>query len=160
MIFKFFQKSKCYGLWVACFVILAMLFFVISPAKADSGYEGNLLNTDNIEEPTKQEEDKTPMQRLENIGGKSGFAESEVPTDRAGEVLPVYLGGVVNAALSLLGVIFFALMVYGGFLWLYAGGNDEQVTKAKSIMIRALIGFIIVIFAGGITQFVLYSAGR
>lgn len=194
---------KCYGLWVACFVILAMLFFITPVAKAASiqcdkvyadclqqqcastqdgfgvpetncvqgcrdqqteceypDYPESLLNTDNIKEPTRQEENKTPMQRLENIGGKSGFADSGVPTDTAGEVLPAYLGAITRGAMVLLGVIFFALMVYGGFLWLYAGGNDEQVTKAKSIIIRALIGFLIVIFAGGITQFILYYAGR
>ena len=74
--------------------------------------------------------------------------------------LPYYLGSIVRVALSLLGVIFFALTIYGGFLWLYAGGNEEQVKKAKAIITRAIIGLIITLFAGGITQFVIYYFGR
>ena len=69
-------------------------------------------------------------------------------------------GRIVRGALLLLGVIFFALTVYAGILYLTAGGNEEQVKKATTILKSAVIGLFIVIFAGAITQFVVGYAAR
>lgn len=63
-------------------------------------------------------------------------------------------GRIVRAALVLLGVIFLVLTIFGGSLYLTAGGNEEQVKKAKSVLIRAAIGLVIVLFAGAVTQFI------
>lgn len=62
---------------------------------------------------------------------------------------------VVNTFLSLLGVIFLIIIIYAGFLWMTAGGNDEQVTKAKKWLTNSVIGVIIVIAAYAISYFVL-----
>jgi len=62
---------------------------------------------------------------------------------------------VINSVLGLLGVIFLVLIIYAGFLWMTATGNDEQVTKAKNILIRAIIGVIIIVAAYAISFFVL-----
>lgn len=87
--------------------------------------------------------------KLENIGNAFG-----VPTDgRAAD--PVGIAGlIVRAALTLIGLIFLILTVYGGSLYLTAGGNEETVKKAKNIIVRAMIGVLIVVFAGAITQFI------
>ncbi len=63
-------------------------------------------------------------------------------------------GRIVRAALVLLGVIFLVLTIFGGSLFLTAGGNEEQVKKAKAVLIRAAIGLVIVLFAGAMTQFI------
>ena len=62
---------------------------------------------------------------------------------------------VINAILGLLGIIFLVLTLYAGFLWMTAAGNDEQVTKAKSILTAAIIGVVIIVAAYAITNFVL-----
>lgn len=62
---------------------------------------------------------------------------------------------VINGVLGLLGVIFLALTVYAGFLWMTAQGNDENVKKAKGILTTAIIGIIIIIAAYAITNFVI-----
>ena len=69
-------------------------------------------------------------------------------------------GRIVRGALLLLGVIFFALTVYAGILYLTAGGNEEQVKKSTTILKGAVIGLLIVIFAGAITQFVTSYSSR
>lgn len=74
--------------------------------------------------------------------------------------LPGLAGRIVRAALVLVGVIFFALMVYGGSMYLTAGGNEEQVKKSRSVLVRATIGLFIVIFAGSITQFIVGRVAR
>ncbi|MFH1291987.1 MAG: hypothetical protein ABIH87_02210 [bacterium] len=61
---------------------------------------------------------------------------------------------IVNISLSFLAVIFFALLSYGGFIWMKALGNTEDTERAKDIIQAAMIGLIIVLFAYGITYFV------
>ena len=65
------------------------------------------------------------------------------------------LGTVVQAVLSLVGIIFLSLMVYAGYLWMTAMGEEEQVKKAKTIIRQSLIGLIITVGAYSITAFVL-----
>ncbi|MFA6198214.1 MAG: hypothetical protein WC734_03635 [Patescibacteria group bacterium] len=62
---------------------------------------------------------------------------------------------VIKWILGFLGVIGVILVVYAGFLWMTAAGNDEQISKAKGIITAAIIGLIIVILAFAIVQFVL-----
>ncbi|MBT4856646.1 hypothetical protein HON52_00460 [Candidatus Uhrbacteria bacterium] len=61
---------------------------------------------------------------------------------------------IINPLMSLVGVIFLVLMIYGGFLWMTAGGNSSQVDKAKNILITAVIGTVIISAAYAITNFV------
>jgi hypothetical protein len=64
------------------------------------------------------------------------------------------LSNLITTILSLLGVIFVALSVYGGFLYLTARGNDEQTKKALSIITRAVIGLVIILSAYAISYFI------
>jgi hypothetical protein len=56
--------------------------------------------------------------------------------------------------LSLTGIIFLALTVYAGFLWMTARGNDEQIGTSKKIITAAAIGLAITLMAYAITVFV------
>ncbi|MFA5093600.1 MAG: hypothetical protein WC543_06675 [Candidatus Omnitrophota bacterium] len=64
------------------------------------------------------------------------------------------VGLVVNAVLSLVGIIFFALTLYAGLRWMTARGDSAAVDKAKDILESAAIGLIIVISAYAIVNFV------
>lgn len=64
------------------------------------------------------------------------------------------IGKVVGAALAFLGVVFFVLMIYGGYLWMFSMGNEQTVTKAKDVVIAAAIGLIIILMAYVITSFI------
>lgn len=66
--------------------------------------------------------------------------------------VPFIIGKIIQIILSFLGVIFLVLMVYGGYLWMTGGGNEEQIAKAKNIMGTAVIGLIIVLAAYAITN--------
>ena len=66
---------------------------------------------------------------------------------------------LMNAALSLLAAVCVGLLVYAGFLWVWARGNQEEVTKAKDIIQGTVIGLVIVLAALGITQFVFTTVG-
>lgn len=61
---------------------------------------------------------------------------------------------VINAFLGLIGVLFLIYMLYAGYNWLTAQGDEEKVTKAKDTIRRAIIGVIIVVAAYAISIFV------
>ncbi len=78
-------------------------------------------------------------------GGDSGFWNKS---------LPEIIGLIIKIILSFLGVIFLVLMIYGGYTWMTARGNEQQVTKAKDLIIAAVIGLIIVLSAYAITAYI------
>ena len=59
----------------------------------------------------------------------------------------VFVGEIIKVALTLIGTIFVAYTVYGGFLIMTANGNDENITKARSIITQGTIGVAIVLSA-------------
>ncbi len=73
--------------------------------------------------------------------------------------LALLIGKFVAQLMSFVGVIFFVLMIYGGFLWMTAQGNEEQIKKAKSLITGAVIGIIIIFSAYAITSFVVTNVG-
>lgn len=70
------------------------------------------------------------------------------------------IGQIIGIALSLVGVVFLVLMVYGGFIWMTAAGDSEKIKKAKGIIINAVIGIIIVLASYAITFFILDQVGN
>ncbi|MFB6225850.1 MAG: pilin [Candidatus Paceibacteria bacterium] len=66
-------------------------------------------------------------------------------------------GNVIGWGLSLVGVVFFVLVVYGGILWMTARGNEDQVQRGRNTIIAASIGVVIVLASYAITNFVLQS---
>jgi hypothetical protein len=84
-----------------------------------------------------------------------GSAASQMGYDTSGETTPeTVVGTVIQVILGVLGVVFIVLIIYGGVLWMTAGGNEEKVTRAQSIIKRAVVGLIIVIGAYAISVFV------
>lgn len=71
------------------------------------------------------------------------------------------VGGIVAQVIAvffgLLGIIFVALMVYGGFQWMTAAGNPDQVKKAQKLMLDAVVGVLILMAASFISYWVLYT---
>ena len=82
----------------------------------------------------------------------SGFQET---TDE--DTIRTTVGTIIRAFLGLLGTIFLVLLVYAGYLWMTAGGNEEDVTKAKKLIAQAIIGLAIVMSAYAISYFVTFS---
>lgn len=88
---------------------------------------------------------------LGEVGGAA-----EIQTDRT---LEDTIGQIINVILGFLGIIFLVLVIYAGFLWMTAGGNSDKVDKAKSILIQAVIGLVILLAAYAITSFVVTQLG-
>lgn len=57
------------------------------------------------------------------------------------------------------GALFMILIIYGGWLWMTAQGKEEQVERAKKIIIGATIGLGIIIGARLIAELVIEYLG-
>jgi uncharacterized membrane protein YjgN (DUF898 family) len=62
---------------------------------------------------------------------------------------------VINAFMSLLGLVAVVLILLGGFKWMMAQGNEEKIDEAKKLMMSGVVGLIIVMSAYAIAQFVI-----
>ncbi|PIR47456.1 hypothetical protein COV06_03290 [Candidatus Uhrbacteria bacterium CG10_big_fil_rev_8_21_14_0_10_50_16] len=63
------------------------------------------------------------------------------------------IGNVVNVLLGLLGIIFFLITLYAGFIWMTAQGDPAKVTKATTMLTQGVIGMIIILSAFAISNF-------
>jgi len=64
------------------------------------------------------------------------------------------VAALIQTAISLIGLIMVVLIVYAGFLWLTARGNDQQVERAQSYIKNAILGIIVIMMAYAITVFI------
>jgi len=62
---------------------------------------------------------------------------------------------VVQWVLGFLGLVAVIFIIYGGVVWMTAGGNADKVTKAKKIITRAVIGLIIVLLSWAIVTYII-----
>jgi hypothetical protein len=84
---------------------------------------------------------------LDETAGKAGISQSSSSPEEK-------IAKVIGQVLSYVGVLFLILMLYAGFLWMTAGGDEKRIDQARDIILGALIGLIIVVAAYAITQFV------
>jgi len=94
--------------------------------------------------------DNAALDKLGEVG--SGEAGPYVKADAT--TISEIIGTAVSAFLALLGMIFLVLMLYAGYHWMTARGEEEKVEKAKDTITRAIIGLIIVVGAYAIWSFI------
>lgn len=88
---------------------------------------------------------------LDTLRNKSGYAEADQYTASR------LAGAAVKAFLSILGVIFIFLTLYGGYIYMMARGSEEEVNKSLLIIQQAIIGLIITVGAYAIWGFILVN---
>ncbi len=80
---------------------------------------------------------------------KAGYSAGTNETTLASTI-----GQVIKTAMSFLGILFTALMVYAGFLWMTARGEEGQIDKAQKIISYSIMGLILALGSYSITNFV------
>src|SRR3989338_5093117 len=74
--------------------------------------------------------------------------------------VPTIIGNVLGTVLSLVAVLFFGLMIYGGLLWMSAHGKEDQEKKALDTIVAGVIGVVIVLGSYAITKLIFGSLGE
>jgi hypothetical protein len=81
---------------------------------------------------------------LEVFADRTGIEKTDTTT---------YSAKIITIGFSVTGVLFLSLMVYAGFKWMIARGNEEHVKKAMNTMIGATIGLCVVVGSYAITDY-------
>lgn len=114
-------------------LVLLLFCFVIQPVANISAAENGIILGD-------------PSASVKAVGADFGTAETDLPT---------LIGRIINIFLSLLGIIFVILIIYGGYLYMTASGDPNKAKKGADVFKTAVIGLVIIFLAYAITTFVI-----
>ena len=73
------------------------------------------------------------------------------------KTLWLIIGQIVNIILIVVGVLAVLFLIYGGILYLTAGGDAEKAAKGRTAITNAIIGIVIIMLALAIYNFVIGS---
>ena len=62
---------------------------------------------------------------------------------------------LIDRAMMFLALIAVCYGIYGGFMIVTAGGDEEKVKKGRTILIQVVIGIIVIVLAGSIVKWVI-----
>ncbi len=65
------------------------------------------------------------------------------------------LTAIIQVLLGFLGILAVLLILWGGFIWMTAAGDDSKVDKAKKMIYSGIIGIVIIFSAYAIASFVI-----
>lgn len=106
---------------------------------------------------------------LMNLGANLVFAQGaiDITTDQPG-IIAQLSGGqtglrgivltIINFFLGFLGLLAVIMVIYGGFLYVSSAGNEENVNKAKKILLYAVLGIVIIIVSFALVNTLLGAA--
>jgi len=61
---------------------------------------------------------------------------------------------IIRILLGFLALLALIIVLYGGFKWMTSGGNEENISKAKKILINGAIGLVIILASYSIVTFI------
>ena len=64
------------------------------------------------------------------------------------------VGGIIDLLFTLSIIVVPLMVSVGGFLYVTAAGNLEQITRAKKIILVAAVGFLVILLSKGIKQLI------
>lgn len=70
------------------------------------------------------------------------------------------LRSAVNIISAIVGVVAVIMIIVGGFKYITSGGDSQKISSAKSTLIYAIIGLVIVALAQLIVQFVIGQSNQ
>ena len=85
---------------------------------------------------------------MDITAGKVGYDQVKNPMKK--------IAGLVGKSITpmFIGVTFLIIMIYAGYTWMMARGNEQEVEKAKNIIIYAVIGLVVILAGYAITGLV------
>lgn len=76
-----------------------------------------------------------------------GDFESGESTKVTSNTIGNYITAIYNYGIGIVGIVSAVVMMFGGFLWLVAGGDSGKVSEAKEWIKSALVGLILVLLS-------------
>ncbi len=92
-------------------------------------------------------------QTAQDLANEGLDSAATTATLQAGD-LPTTIGAIVGVLLSVLGVVFLVIVIYGGITWMTAGGDEKKVEKGRKMLIEGAIGMLICVSAYSLSVYV------
>jgi hypothetical protein len=123
-------------------VLLAFLTFAALPVLAQSGTSGDLNAAVNAVNAGVDAASSygTPVS-LDNPLGVSTFQQ--------------LIGKIISAILGVLGSVALLMFIWGGLVWMMAGGNEKKIAQGRDILMWAAIGLVIIFSSYAAVRFIL-----
>ena len=121
-----------YILTISLFALVASCFFVTPVLAAD---EGSPATSDALES-------------VENFSQVIGIIDAD-------DDPRVLIGRVISIAIGVVGSLALVIVVYGGIMWMTAGGNDSKVAKAQKTIMWGFLGLVVVLLSYVIVRAIL-----
>ncbi|MFH0856644.1 MAG: pilin [bacterium] len=128
------KKTASLFLW-GCLIIIISAPLVVKAADKELDLWGTIDSGDYKGKST-----------AEAFKGETGLAEKD-PRQMIAQI--------INIALGFLGLIAVVLILIGGFKWMTAGGNEDQVGEAKKWMYSGVVGLLIILASYALANFVI-----
>lgn len=65
------------------------------------------------------------------------------------------VGRAIQVLLGLIGIVLFVLLIYAGFQWMTAGGDTKKVTEARTTIVNAVAGIVVIAASYAVATFIL-----
>jgi hypothetical protein len=98
------------------------------------------------------------MKGFGSTGSEAGYPQGSAgaPQKTFAQSWAIYANGMIG----IISALFMIIIIYSGFLWMTAKGNEEQVNRAKTWILQATIGLALVIGARLIVELALFYLGK
>lgn len=84
---------------------------------------------------------------LNNIGNELGLSQETN--------VKIVVARIIRVLLGFLGIVAVLIVLYGGFQWMTAAGNEERVSSARATLTAGLIGLVIILSAYAIASYII-----
>lgn len=91
-------------------------------------------------------------------GANLDLTQQTCDVSGGGSTLTDKISTVINVFSAIIAAVSVIMIIYGGFRYITSGGKEEGVKGAKSTIMYAIIGLVIVALAQVIVKFVLNKA--
>lgn len=98
---------------------------------------------------------QSAMAATTSVGDIGNIESVPIIQSTSGNDLYVIIGNIVNIILIVVGILAVVYLVYGGILYLTAGGDAEKAGKGRVAITNAIIGIVIIMLSLAIYNFVI-----
>lgn len=82
-----------------------------------------------------------------------------LPLNQTEGVVYLILLAVAELLLNIAGLLAVVFVVYGGFKFIFSQGEPQNIANARKVILNALIGLVIALFASQIVKFIALKIG-
>ncbi|MDD5043828.1 MAG: pilin [Patescibacteria group bacterium] len=138
------SKKQLGIIFISAVILFFGLIFVSNTVQA-------LQTTPDINRPLFL--DKSGEQDIEKQLGATAGETLYFSSSRVNNIF-LFMATLIRYAGGFLGLVFLGVIVYAGFVWMTAGGNEQNIEKAKKLLFNGVIGIAIVLLSVSIWIFI------